>query len=383
MSKPTDPFANLATPEVTQQSGGKSTMVLGVIALAVVVLGFLGWQQLKKPEQVAAPPVVAMTAPPPPQVTTQLPQAAPAPAALPEPQAPAQVAAAPTADGITICSGPANGAFEKVVGDMNQLGLGLNVKPTTGAGDNLTFMHNNVCQYGLINSDDYWGRTHAGNDPRIKNTRVVMGLFEGVVHMVAKKQELAKFSQTDGKRVGVTGGAVATFNTLIVPKTGMNFDVIAYNSTADLVKALADGSVDMIVMVGAKPQPWLKSVNIPGAHLVEFDRFDAVADIMTGKKDGFLGKRPVGSADYPNLAYEKKAGADGRSEDKPVIQLTTRTVLATTKDANEDPKVAAKTKEIFRVLSQNISGLRKDGHDSWKTVTTMNDPGGLPWAAIR
>lgn len=376
MSQQNDPFADL--PTTTEPKSSNGVWIGGIAALMIAAAVALYFGSQKKPESV---PVVSTTVQaqqvlPAPQVSVSTPVA---------PEQPVVQVAPQSADGITICSGPAKGAFEQVVADINRLGLNLNVKPTTGAGDNLTYLHDGQCQYGLVNSDDYWARVHAENDPRIKNTRVVMGLFEGVVHMIAVNPDLARFSQSENKRVGVTGGAVATFSGLIVPKTGMTFDVIAYNSTKDLAKALVDGKVDMIVMVGAKPQPWINDLKILGAHLVEFDHFAAVGDIMTGKKDGFLGKRPVGAEDYPSLAFEKAPtkASGGKEQFKPVMQLTTRTVLATTKDANIDPKVAAKTKEIFRVLNGGISGLRKDGHESWKTVTTMNDPGGLPWATIR
>ena len=365
MTNPKDPFADLESQTQKSKSGSGLGLLLAIIVVILAgVAGSYYFLNKKSGNETAA--VVQVEKP---QAVTQQQPAATQQVAPAQQVAQQQSQTDPNA--ITICSGPAKGAFERVVLDINGLGAGLTIRPTTGAGDNLTYLHSGQCQYGLINSDDYWGRLNAGNDNKIKDTRVVMGLFEAVVHMVAVDPLLAKFSQTEGKRVGVTGGSVATFNSMIVPKTGMNFDVVAYNSTADLADALAKGKIDMIVMVGAKPQPWLKDLSLKGAHLVEFDRFEKMGELMTGNKNGFLGKRPVGPVDYPNLG------------DKPVMQLTTRTVLATTKLANEDPKVATKTKEIFQLLSNNISGLRQTGHDSWKTVTTMNDPGGLPWATIR
>ncbi len=382
---------NTQSEKAAKPPRDKLTLFL-LVALACTVL-WLAWGYVsnKKPtetpalttERATKPQATEQAQPQTPlataeQAVAKAKEAAQSQAVTPQTQSQVAANAEVKSSGLTICSGPVGGAFEKVVADINSLGMNLNVLPTTGAGDNLTFLHNGKCQYALVNSDDYWVRKNVGNDDRIVNTRTVVALFEGVVHMLATKPEIVRFSQTENLRVGVTGGAVATFE-LIQKKTGMTFDVVAYNSTGDLTKALAEGSVDMIVMAGAKPQPWLQKLSLAGLHFVEFDKFDKMADLMTREeKDskgvirtvGFLGKRPVGKADYPNVSGT-------------VVQLTTRTVLATSKDAESDTKVEAKTKEIFKAVSNNLSELRKGGHQSWKSVATMNDPGGISWASVR
>jgi hypothetical protein len=205
----------------------------------------------------------------------------------------------------------------------------------------------------------------------------VVGLFEGIVHMLAIKPDITKFSQIKNLRIGVTGGAVATWDGVIersMPDLTVAKEV--YPSTGKLAEALKKGEIDMAVMVGAKPQPWiLKELSVPGIHLVEFDRLPVVTSLMTriegGKTVGFLGKRPVGRTDYANLS-----GLD-------VVQLTTRTVLATSRDVDQTPAGNAMTKKIFACVKDKINDFRASGHESWRTVSTMNDPGGIPWANIR
>lgn len=371
---------------IGQQSGESRRfkifkLILIALVITAIVIGGAVWWMGKKPNSTTAPQVAinptsqeVSTAAVKPQVHEEMPVVHQEPPAVSSSNS-----IVVGTSGFTICSGPKGGAFEQVVANIEQAcGLGLSVKATSGAGDNLTFLHSGQCQFAPVNSDDYWGRVQSGSDPKIKETRTVVGLFEGVVHMLAIKPDVMKFSQIENLRIGLTGGSVATWDGVIersMPELTVAKKV--YPSTGKLAEALKKGEIGMAVMVGAKPQPWiLKELSVPGIHLVEFDRLPAVTSLMTtriegGKTIGFLGKRPVGPTDYANLK-----GPD-------VVQLTTRTVLATSRDVDQTPAGNAMTKKIFSCVKDKINDFRATGHESWSTVSTMNDPGGIPWANIR
>ena len=234
---------------------------------------------------------------------------------------------------------------------------------------------NGTCDFALVDPDDRARRLNM--DPvtaqAAKKARTVIALYDGEVNMIGVDSNLQKYSQfTDSTRFGVSGGAVATFQT-IQDLTGMKFSNITTYATTDQQKtALKNGEIDVIIANGAYEQPWIKSISIPGAHMIQFDRFAAVSNVMfTGPKGGYFGKRTPKYASLGNTAVEV---------------LSTRTVIATTDEAQKNPENQLKAQAIFSAIKKHIYTLQgnENGkfHDSWKRIATMNDPGGMPWAKI-
>lgn len=290
---------------------------------------------------------------------------------------PAAQSSASYQGGMTMCRGPDTGAFVQILRDINAVcpELELNGVKTTGAVENMDLLLAGSCDFALVDPDDRARRMQMGKDAAesVKKARTVIGLYDGEVNMVAVDKNLRTYSQfTDSTRFGVSGGAVATFQT-IQDMTGIKFPNVTNFATTDQQKAaLKNGEIDVIIANGAYKQPWLEKIDIPGAHMIRFDRFESVKDVMfTGPKGGFFGKR---TPKYASLG------------DVPVEVLSTRTVIATTTEGQKTPENQKKAQAIFSCVKRNIYVLQgRDGgkhHDSWQRIAPMNDPGGMPWANI-
>lgn len=379
-------FDDLSNTKPKTSTSYKITMlaVWVVVGMVLLYVGYLGMikfmpQSQKSPEVVATATVPAVqTNATPASVTTP----APAPAVPTTPVVSPAVQPTPQPQtsypgGMTVCRGPDTGAFVQILRDLNRVcpELQLNGLKTTGAVENMDLLLAGSCDFALGDPDDRARRLQMGGQDAesAKKARTVIGLYDGEVNMVAVNPNLQLYSQfTDSVRFGVSGGAVATFQT-IQDLTGVKFpNVTNYATTAQQLTALRKGEIDVIVANGAYKQPWLETVDIPGAHMVRFDRFDRVKDVMfTGPKGGFFGKR---TPKYASLG------------DVPVEVLSTRTVIATTTDGQKSPANQQKAQAIFSCVKRQIYVLQgRDGgtyHESWQRIAPMNDPGGMPWANI-
>lgn len=370
-------FDNVGKTKPTQSTSfqiAKMAMWLG-IGLAVLWAGYTGVKKFS-PELLSKTESVAV------QTPIQVPATA-TPVVTPTAQVDTivkpttSVASIPNGTGVKICRGPDTGAFIQVFQDLNAVDptLNLNGIKTTGAVENMELLLNGTCDFALVDPDDRARRLNM--DPvtaqAAKKARTVIALYDGEVNMIGVDSNLQKYSQfTDSTRFGVSGGAVATFQT-IQDLTGMKFSNITTYATTDQQKtALKNGEIDVIIANGAYEQPWIKSISIPGAHMIQFDRFAAVSNVMfTGPKGGYFGKRTPKYASLGNTAVEV---------------LSTRTVIATTDEAQKNPENQLKAQAIFSAIKKHIYTLQgnENGkfHDSWKRIATMNDPGGMPWAKI-
>ena len=126
-----------------------------------------------------------------------------------------------------MCRGPDTGAFVQIARDLNAVcpELQLNGIKTTGAVENMDLLLQGSCDFALVDPDDRARRLQLGAQATdsVKKARTVIGLYDGEVNMIAVDQKLQAYSQfTDSTRFGVSGGAVATFQT-IQDMTGTKF----------------------------------------------------------------------------------------------------------------------------------------------------------------
>jgi hypothetical protein len=278
---------------------------------------------------------------------------------------------------IKFCVGPDSGAFIQIFNNLIKVSPNLKLQSikTTGAVENQNLLYDGVCDFGFVQPDDKDMRLHKGGPDAesAKTLRTVVGVYDGEVNMIAKDPNLQKYSQfTSSTRFGLSGGAVATFQT-VQNITGVKFsNVTNYATTEQQKLALKKGEIDVIIANGTYEQPWIKNIE-PGMHMVKFDRFEALSGVMfTGPKGGYFGKR---SPSYESLG------------NIPVDVLSTRIIIASTSETLKRSENEKMAQDIFCAVKKHVYTLQenKDGifHDGWKRIAAMNDPGGVPWSGVK
>jgi hypothetical protein len=230
--------------------------------------------------------------------------------------------------------------------------------------ENLQLLLNNKVNGAIIQSDLLF-MSRAMNPEKTRNIVTLFGLHPEEVHFVAttavkkeggvlgigaRKFTYNTVSDLAGRHVGAVGGSVVTAK-LISQIAGYDFVVDEFTNNDALKKALLDGDVDAIVVVGGAPHPLVASLGR------EYRLLPMGQDTQVKLKDVYQPSR----VDYDNL------GAAGVNTVATQALMVTRTYTSPT-------MLQAMAK--LRKCEKDSLGDLKDAlgtHAKWQDVTVNND----------
>ncbi len=278
---------------------------------------------------------------------------------------------------LRVATGPGTGVFTKFFANIQQAcpELDLVELRTAGASENLGRLLTLGAEIGFMQADFLWAAWKLeGKEEVGENVKTILPLYDSPLHMIAVDEKIQKFSDMAGRRIGVFGGGAITLR-IIMAKAGVNAEVKNFSREerpeVAMMQALQRKEIDVAVGIGGFPIPWVESINtskglaIPGAHLVNYDRFDTVKDLAVGSEKGFYKLRTL---DYPNMP--------GTAQ--------TITVVSLIVSARNWPAGSPETRAIqdfFRLVTSRLSDLkdtRKGYHPAWIQVNPLRDPT-WPW----
>lgn len=193
------------------------------------------------------------------------------------------VAITAQAQSLKIATGGKEGTYSQM---FNQLvsacgpasGLSITEIETNGSVTNTDLLAGNKVHGALVQADvlEYRAMTAKQLPAQVK---VLFPMHKEEVHLVAladgkkeggyniggfnlmgKQVTLTDFSQLSGRPVGAVGGSAITAK-FIAANSGVDFQVIEYNTNRDLLDALAAQKIDVAVMVMGYPAPLIQGLS--------------------------------------------------------------------------------------------------------------------------
>lgn len=277
---------------------------------------------------------------------------------------------------LRVATGPGSGTFTKVFTNIQTVSpdIPLEEVQTAGASANLDLCLKIAAELCFMQADYLWASWKLDGKEEVReNLRTVLPLYYSPLHMIATSPSILKFSDFAGKRIGTFGGGSITLR-ILMGKAGITADVKNFSKETQpevaMMTALQKGTIDVAVGIGGKPLKWASTVNtpqglqIPGAHLVKFDKWDTVKDLAVGEENGFY---KLMTLDYDNMS--------GTAQTVSVMSL----LIAARNWGPNEPETKA-IQALYRSVTSQLPMLkdpRRGFHESWITVTTMRDPAWL------
>ena len=280
---------------------------------------------------------------------------------------------------LRIATGPGSGVFTKFFANIQKVApeLELTELQTAGASANLGVCLKLEAELCFMQADYLWAAWKLeGREEVYENIRTVMPLYAGSIHMVATDEGIQKFSDFAGKRIGTFGGGAVTLRVMMA-KASMNATVTNFSKEerpeVSMMQALRDRKIDVAVGIGGEPVPWVASINtpqgiqIPGAHLVRYDRWADVKDLAVGQEKGFYKLRTL---DYPNM--------QGTAQSLSVVSL-----LVSARNWGPTAPETLAIQALYRSITTQLPKLKdrrvdQSFHPAWIEVSPMRDPT-WPW----
>lgn len=259
--------------------------------------------------------------------------------------------------------------YSKMFGQFTgYCGAGLNLveTPSNGSVDNISLLSANKVKAAFVQSDLLF--FYQAVDPnKVKNIKTLFSLYPEELHFVArasKKEggvwglgastvEFKTVSQLAGRSIGTTGGS-ANSARIFASKSGYPITVKEYLDGESMLKALRDGAVDAVLMVGGAPNPAVEALPA-GFRILEVDA-KTVTALTTG----------AGALYRPAKLTYSKLGAAGVNTVSAEALFVTRTFRS--------PEVIAKLQGLRDCFNAKLTTIQDatGTHPKWQDVATGN-----------
>jgi TRAP-type uncharacterized transport system substrate-binding protein len=271
---------------------------------------------------------------------------------------------------IKIAASSSSGTYQKMLGEL--IGVcSTDAFPITmaqnegGAPGNLDALVNNRAQAAFLHSDVYFANAQA--DPTYKRYKTLLALWPEPIHVLALrtsktgrkgfslgKQEFTSLQDAKGFRVGAAGGGVFTSRILTGQGEG-GFEVVPFNTGAEVIDALNKGDIALAIFVGAAPLPNLEKLDHTAYKLIP------VGETIAARVKGV----------YREVNINYAGMTDG--------PLKTLAPLATllTRQYQTEARIAAQ-RHLRQCFYQKLPQLQDEGSPNWQQVSA-SDRGVLDW----
>ncbi|MEM7058569.1 MAG: TAXI family TRAP transporter solute-binding subunit [Pseudomonadota bacterium] len=216
----------------------------------------------------------------------------------------------------------------------------------------------------LINSDALLSqRLRNPDDERLNNINYVARLFTNEVHVITRADSgIDSLSDLVGRRFAAGEARSGTFLTasLLLRATGVRATAIAMPTDAGF-DALADGTVDAVFMLAAKPSAFLRKIT--SEENLALVQVPITENIRSVYKPG-----EFTSVDYPGLV-----------RDKFVETVSVDVILAAYGNAPEGSDKYRRIHAFVSELERNgAQFLRPPSHPKWQQFSFDEEVGDLP-----
>ena len=169
-----------------------------------------------------------------------------------------------------VADGSSSGTYKQIFNEIKKIaGTELNMTEVAGSGavENLDKLMSNEANAAFLHSDILAWKSKSDN---LDNLKTLLVLFPEQVHFLAlaknwdpgmmKKEKIVnQISDLNGLPVGAAGGGFITAN-MIRLLSEVSYNVVQFNSGAEVIAALNSGKIAAAVFVGAAPLPNLKEL---------------------------------------------------------------------------------------------------------------------------
>lgn len=279
-------------------------------------------------------------------------------------------------DQFTIAASSSTGTYAKMLGEIigvcsdDRFNISEAHGITGGAPGNLDALINNKAQAAFLHSDVFFANAMA--DPSYSRYQTLVALYPEPIHVLALrqsktsklgmtsfgKQEFNSLSDAKGFKVGAAGGGVYTARILTGQGDG-GFEVVPFDKGDDAIAALNNGTVALVLFVGAAPLPNLEKLNKSQYKLLPVGENIANRVATVYRKDITI--------NYPGLTSG------------PLKTLAPMATLLTRKYSTE--KMVNIQRHFRDCFNKNLDALKDTGSPNWQSVE-VGDHGVLPWYEI-
>lgn len=177
---------------------------------------------------------------------------------------------------ITVAANSSSGTYHKMLTEITGVCSEVDVKEAQGiaggAPGNLEALVNNKVQAAFLHSDVYVAQSMA--DSSYAKYQTLIALYPEPIHVLALRQsktsklgklsfgtqDFSTLSDMTGFSVGAAGGGVYTAKILSGQGRG-GFNVVAFETGDDVIRALRGGQVAAAIFVGAAPLPNIEKLS--------------------------------------------------------------------------------------------------------------------------
>jgi len=169
---------------------------------------------------------------------------------------------------LKVATGSAKGTYAAMFKELTQVcgnEVAMVEVPSTGSMDNINQLVGNQVNAAFVQSDVLYLRART---EELGNVKTLLALHNEALHFVAKTASGIKeggtlgigakevvftdLSSLAGRRVGASGGSAVTAQVVRL-QSEIAFTVLAFDTNDLALKALNDGGVDAVLMVGGQP----------------------------------------------------------------------------------------------------------------------------------
>jgi len=234
-------------------------------------------------------------------------------------------------------------------------------------------------KFAIVQSDvlEYYrkeakkGSKHAYN--LIKPLRVILPLYNEEIHMITKSDSSIRYFQDiKGKRIALgksDGGSAMTGLSIYNYMFGEDIspENVYFSSFKKALIAVADGTVDVWIMVVGQPTKMFKDMEADARKYIRFVKFDS-----NNSKCKRILKGPYYKAEIKKESYSWLR--------ENISTITVKAFLITQEYSRESTRKSIT--RFTKSLCKNFENLKANGHPKWNEVTLEKSalPGGWKYS---
>ncbi|SEJ58293.1 hypothetical protein SAMN04488058_11137 [Deinococcus reticulitermitis] len=198
---------------------------------------------------------------------------------------------------MNVATGSKTGTYSAMFRNIGQVctqSAYLRERGTTGSLENIDLLLNNEVSLAFVQSDVLKARDQIDKDPRVKNIKALLPLYDEEIHLFAlpatvskdflgrrKVTGVAQFADLKGKKVAAWGGSLVTAR-VISAMSGVPYTVVPVKDQPAAFAALQGKGVDAVLAVVGQPATWVKELS--GVSLLPVPVLGKMSNIYTPAK---------------------------------------------------------------------------------------------------
>ena len=275
---------------------------------------------------------------------------------------------------IVVADDSSSGTYKKMLGEIigvcgsDQFSIVEAKGVTGGAPANLDALVNNQAQAAFLHRDVFFANSQS--DPTYKRFQTLVALYPEPIHVLALRQSKSKsgtfsisatefnsLSDIKGFSVGAAGGGVYTAR-ILKGQGDAGFTVATFNTGAEVIAALDNGTIAAAIFVGAAPLPNLAALDKSKYKLIP------VGEALASKTKGVYRAATI---NYPGLTSGP-------------VQTVAPIATIVTRKFSTGAKVIAQ-RHFRECFYAHLGELKDNASPNWQSVEA-SDHGVLDWYEI-